>query len=77
MVELMPVAEEWGQRAHVLVVVGTSLQVYPAAGLASIAPSHATRFLVDPNPPPVSGFSIIRAGASAGLREVDTLLMRQ
>lgn len=35
--------------ADILVVVGTSLQVYPAAGLAFAAPLTAKKFLLDPN----------------------------
>lgn len=73
-VELMPEAESWVAQADVLVVVGTSLQVYPAAGLAWSAPRHARRFLIDPNPPPAPGFEVIRAKASEGLRDLDRLL---
>ncbi|HBZ33836.1 MAG TPA: NAD-dependent protein deacylase [Bacteroidales bacterium] len=36
------------RRADVLLVVGTSLQVYPAAGLAYAAPENAQIYLVDP-----------------------------
>jgi NAD-dependent deacetylase len=42
---LMEVAD-----ADVVIVVGTSLQVYPAAGLLSYAPYHAQTFYVDPKP---------------------------
>ncbi len=35
--------------ADYLVIVGTSLQVYPAAGLAHIAPPDSVKFLIDPN----------------------------
>lgn len=41
-------------QADILVVVGTSLVVYPAAGLIDYAPEHAPVFLIDPhtvNPP--------------------------
>ena len=37
------------QTADYLVIVGTSLQVYPAAGLAYIAPATAPKFIIDPN----------------------------
>lgn len=37
------------QTADFLVIVGTSLQVYPAAGLAYIAPQDAPKFIIDPN----------------------------
>ena len=69
-VPLMPQAEALTATADVLVVVGTSLQVYPAAGLATAAPRGARRVLVDPNPPHVDGFEIVAKGAAAGLAEV-------
>lgn len=71
MVDAMPEAYEWVRRADFLVVVGTSLQVYPAAGLAYIAHPDTRRVLVDPNPPDAPDFAVIRAGASEGLREID------
>ncbi|UOO82994.1 NAD-dependent deacylase [Uruburuella testudinis] len=36
--------------ADVVMVVGTSLQVYPAASLLQFAPPHADKYLVDPYP---------------------------
>lgn len=36
--------------ADVLLVIGTSLKVYPAAGLIAYAPPHADGYLVDPHP---------------------------
>ena len=38
------------RNADVLIVVGTSLAVYPAAGLLYFAKPHAKLYLVDPNP---------------------------
>jgi len=35
--------------ADILIIVGTSLNVYPAAGLVNYAPSDCQLFLVDPN----------------------------
>jgi NAD-dependent deacetylase len=35
--------------ADVLIIVGTSLEVYPAAGLMHYAPSNCTIYLIDPN----------------------------
>jgi NAD-dependent deacetylase len=66
----MPRAEEITATADVLVVVGTSLQVYPAASLAWAAPEKARRFLVDPNPPAAPDFEILPHPASTGLQKV-------
>jgi NAD-dependent deacetylase len=75
-VPLLSVAAEVVASADVLVVVGTSLQVYPAASLAFIAPEHCRRILIDPRPPAVDGFDIITKGASEGLAEAGRLLSR-
>ena len=69
-VPLMPLAEQVAGTADVLVVVGTSLQVYPAAGLAFSAPDSARRVLIDPNPPPINGFEVVCCSAAAGLRRL-------
>jgi len=69
-VPLIPVAEDIVAAADVIVVVGTSLQVYPAAGLVFRAPGGARRILIDPHPPAVDGFEIFSCGASEGLMRV-------
>ena len=69
-VPLIPVAEDIVAAADVIVVVGTSLQVYPAAGLVFRAPGGARRILIDPHPPAVHGFETFSCGAAEGLRRV-------
>jgi len=70
----MPRAEEIAATADVLVVVGTSLQVYPAASLAWSAPDSARRILVDPHPPAAPDFEILPHPASTGLGKVTQIL---
>jgi len=70
----MPRAEEIAATADVLVVVGTSLQVYPAASLAWAAPDSARRILVDPHPPAAPNFEILPHPASTGLGKVSQIL---
>lgn len=48
-VPMMPEAARWVARAEVLVVVGSSLQVWPAAGLVHAAPPETPIHVVDPN----------------------------
>ena len=65
------------QQADILVVVGTSLNVYPAAGLIDFAPVHAKKYLVDPQ---YSGFQrgtyqIIKKSASIGIPRLLHILM--
>ena len=47
-VPLLYEAADIVEQADVLVIVGSSLQVYPAAGLVHAAPAHASIHLVDP-----------------------------
>ncbi|NOQ73803.1 MAG: NAD-dependent deacylase [Crocinitomix sp.] len=42
-------AEEIMSHCDILIVVGTSLNVYPAAGLRYACPDNSVKFLVDPN----------------------------
>ena len=66
------------QRADVFIVVGTSLQVYPAAGLIDYVPQAARKYLVDPNDVSLNGsmnFVVIKKKAGAGLRELLKMLM--
>lgn len=72
---LMPAAALVGQ-ADVLVVVGSSLQVYPAAGLVHSAPAHAPIHLVDPNEVAAQGtrFTHWKEKASSGIPELAQFL---
>lgn len=49
-VPMIPVAMEICQKADLALVIGTSLQVYPAAGLMDDVPENAKIYLIDPNP---------------------------
>lgn len=50
-------AERAAEEADIFVVIGTSLSVYPAAGLVDIT-SASEVVLIDPNPPRLHGFRI-------------------
>lgn len=58
--------------ADTLLVVGTSLQVYPAAGLLHYAPAACPMFVIDPHQPPAGrrGVRYVVAPASTGVPEV-------
>lgn len=49
-VPLMDVAVDIVSNADFLIIVGTSLQVYPAAGLALATSPHTPIFVIDPDP---------------------------
>ena len=54
MVPLMEQAVALTQEADIFLVVGTSLVVYPAAGLGHYVPVGATIYVIDPHLPPIS-----------------------
>jgi NAD-dependent deacetylase len=61
--------------ADVLVVIGTSLAVYPAAGLIDYTSADCRKFLIDPKAShTVSGFSIIQKEAGTGVPQLRSLL---
>lgn len=53
-VPLMERAMEEAATADVFVVIGTSLQVYPAANLVHYAPTTCPLYVIDPHQPPLS-----------------------
>lgn len=70
-VPLIETAAELVQQADVVLVIGTSLQVYPAAGLVDYAPAHARLWLIDPHPAAVwPGVQIVAERASVGVPQV-------
>ncbi|MCM1067701.1 MAG: NAD-dependent deacylase [Muribaculaceae bacterium] len=61
-------ATELVAEADIFVIVGTSLAVYPAAGLLHYVRPGTPIYYIDPNPSAVpAGVTVIRATASAGL----------
>jgi len=65
-------------KADILLIVGTSLQVYPAAGLYRYAAGDARIFIIDPADVPVreSRITHIRATATEGMKEFLDYLSR-
>ena len=69
-VPMMDEAVRITETADIFVVIGSSLNVYPAAGLISYAPYNASLFLIDPKEvsvPVKRKVEVIRAGASEGV----------
>ncbi len=65
--------------ADIFIIIGTSLNVYPAAGLLNYAPARIPIYLIDPNEVRVAGnnrLTVIRRGASEGMREIIDLLQQ-
>ncbi|MCG8524268.1 MAG: NAD-dependent deacylase [Pseudomonadales bacterium] len=50
MVPMLETAAQITQQAEILIIVGTSMQVYPAASLIHYAPSNTPIYFIDPRP---------------------------
>jgi NAD-dependent deacetylase len=74
-VPMLDEAAEICQTADIFIVVGTSLNVYPAAGLIHYVPSEAKCFLLDPSEVNVSNnYTIINESATTGMKKIIQLL---
>lgn len=63
--------------ADIFVIIGTSLNVYPAAGLLNYAPAGVPVYLIDPNDVNVNPYrwlNFIKKGATEGMKELVSLL---
>ena len=70
-------AAEVAQKADIFVIIGTSLAVYPAAGLIHYVRPSVPVYIIDPNPVSAGGgrnITHIQKGASEGMRELMKLL---
>lgn len=67
------------QEADIMLIVGTSLQVYPAAGLVNYAPEKASITVIDPNSPEVNlpNVTYLNCGATEGMRIFKKSLVKQ
>ncbi len=68
------------QNADIFVIIGTSLNVYPAAGLLRYTRPDVPVYLIDPEPVATNGsrnIHFIRQRASQGMRELTEILHRQ
>jgi NAD-dependent deacetylase len=79
--EPVPLIEEAARitsAADIFVVVGTSLQVYPAAGLVNMAARNVPKYIIDKKIPPVipsATLHLIEKPASEGVKELLEILM--
>lgn len=64
-------------QADILVIIGTSLNVYPAAGLLHYAPHGAEIYYIDPHPAAVPhGVHVLPMKGTEGVAELTRLLTR-
>ncbi len=71
------IAAEEAQKADIFIIIGTSLNVYPAAGLIHYVRPGVPVYLIDPNPIHTgSNVKQIMKGASEGMRELNETLLK-
>lgn len=74
----MELAVEWVNEADIFVVIGTSLNVYPAAGLLHYVRPGVPIYYIDPNPADITitnpEIHIIKAKATEGMEILKDLL---
>lgn len=79
MVPMMDTATVAASQADIFLVVGTSMAVYPAAGLIHYVPGIVPKFIVDPKVPDVGqtpNVTVIAEKASTGMRRVKESLRK-
>lgn len=68
----MDVAGPMAREADIFLVVGTSLKVYPAAGLLQYVPADVPKYLIDPEAQPsyhVPNLTLIKEKATTGIKK--------
>ena len=78
-VPMMDLAADITQQADILVVVGTSLVVYPAASLVHYLRPNAPMFVVDPNQPVMdkrSKLHFVQDKATTGMAQLKPILLK-
>ncbi|MEX0771072.1 MAG: NAD-dependent deacylase [Balneolaceae bacterium] len=68
------------QEADIMIVIGTSLVVYPAAGLVDYGPNGIPKYIVDPSTPELNSFSEwehIKATAAKGTPVLKDKILNQ
>jgi NAD-dependent deacetylase len=77
-VPMIEKAAEICSQAAIFVLIGTSLAVYPAAGLIDYVPQEVPKYIIDPKIPPVAGLTNvikIPKSATAGVEELIEVLL--
>lgn len=79
-VPMISVAADVAEQADIFVIIGTSLNVYPAAGLVQYVPHSAPVYLIDPEPSMGVGranFKHMQCGASEGMKRLCEELLKK
>lgn len=79
-VPMIETAIDYAEQADIFVIIGTSLNVYPAAGLLNYVPSRVPVYLIDPKEVAIASgrkVHVIRKGASEGMEELKNMLLKE
>lgn len=77
-VPMIEIATEVVKKADIFVVIGTSMVVYPAAGLINYCPPYIPIFIIDPNIPEIlktSNMQFIKKTATSGVENLLEILL--
>ncbi len=80
MVPMMEIAANIAMTADILLIVGTSMVVYPAAGLIDFVSPSAPKFIVDPKLPQVRSYPnlhMFEERATTGVKKVAKILRKE
>lgn len=72
-------AIDYVEKADIFVIIGTSMNVYPAAGLLNYVPRGVPVYLIDPKEVRVNSnrdIRVIQKGASEGMAELKSVLLK-
>lgn len=78
-VPMIETAIHYTEQADTFVIIGTSLNVYPAAGLLNYVPYGVPVYLIDPKEVKINSgrqVNVIRKGASEGVYELKKILLK-
>jgi NAD-dependent deacetylase len=76
-VPMIETAIDYAQQADIFLIIGTSLNVYPAAGLLNYVPDGVPVYLIDPkvvSVPSNRHVEVIAKGASEGMKRFEELV---
>lgn len=79
-VPMIETAIDYAEKADIFVIIGTSLNVYPAAGLLNYVPLKVPVYLIDPKQVNISSgrkVNVISKGASEGMEELKKNLFNE
>lgn len=77
-VPMFETAADIASQADIFVIIGTSLVVYPAAGLLNYVRRGVPVYYIDPRPSRVpDGVIVIRKPATTGMAELEELLLKK